>query len=342
MHSHDYYEIPIAQVIAETESAVSLVLDVPDSLQGIFCYRPGQFLTVRLPIHGKYRHRCYSLCSAPGADAKHKITIKRVEGGVVSNQICSELRAGDKILVQPPAGHFVPASLEEDLLLFAGGSGVTPVLSILKEALARGSGKIVLVYANRDERSVIFREELADLSAAHPGRLTVLHWLETVQGLPSAAQLASLVGAWNRYEAFVCGPEPFMASVSQALVSLGVPDERIHVERFVSLPDEDPAEAIDAIEGGADARLDVLIDGEQHALVWPKNAKMLDTMLAVGLDAPYSCRVGGCSACMCRVIKGDVHMAQNLVLDARELAEGWVLACQSFPVSESIAVEIPG
>jgi 3-ketosteroid 9alpha-monooxygenase subunit B len=340
MHSHDYYEVPILEVVVETETAVSLVLDVPEELRETFRYRPGQFLTLRVPVEGKFRHRCYSLSSAPDLDAKHKITVKRVDNGLVSNEICSSLRSGQKILVQPPAGHFVPASLDEDFLLFAGGSGITPVLSILKAALAEGSGKVVLLYANRDQRSVIFRDELIDLAAAHPERLTVLHWLETVQGLPTAAQLASLVRPWASCEAFICGPELFMAGVSTALATLGVDDERIHLERFVSLPDEDAAETM-PVSAGEDVRLEVLIDGERHELQWARNAKMLDTMLAAGVDAPYSCRVGGCSACMCRVQKGAVRMAQNLVLDERELAEGWVLACQAFAESDEVSVEIP-
>ncbi|MCZ4344064.1 FAD-binding oxidoreductase [Sphingomonadaceae bacterium G21617-S1] len=157
MHSHGYYEIPVANVIDETDSAISIELDIPAELESTFHYRPGQFLTVRLAIQGKYRHRCYSLCTASGVDKKPKITVKRVEGGLVSNQICSNLSAGEKILLQPPAGHFGPKSLDGDFLLFAGGSGITPILSIIKAALAHGSGKIGLIYANQNERSVIFR-----------------------------------------------------------------------------------------------------------------------------------------------------------------------------------------
>ncbi|MCZ4342999.1 iron-sulfur cluster-binding domain-containing protein, partial [Sphingomonadaceae bacterium G21617-S1] len=182
--------------------------------------------------------------------------------------------------------------------------------------------------------------ELSLLAAAHPDRLTVIHWLESVQGLPSEEQLRSMVQPWSSYEAFICGPEPFMAAVQRALVSLGMPERLIHLERFISLPDEDPADTIET-PAGEDVRLTVSMDGEQRTIIWPRNAKMLDTMLTAGVDAPYSCRVGGCSACMCRVTSGEVRMAKNLVLDEKELEEGWILACQSFPISDGVEVEIP-
>ena len=341
MRRHDFFELPVSQVIRETDNAVSLVFDVPPVLKEIFTYRAGQFLTLRRRVDGKYRHRCYSLCSAPEVDARHKITIKRVDGGLVSNDICSNVRAGMVLLVQPPAGSFVPSSLDQDLLLFAGGSGVTPVLSILKAALLKGTRRIALVYANRDERSVIFRDELIELSVRHPDRLTIINWLESVQGLPTASQLASLARPFAPRETFVCGPEMFMTNVSEALSLLGVPGKRIHVERFVSLPDEDAAKPELADESAADTKLQVLMDGVEHDVVWPASMKMLDAMLAAGLDAPYSCRVGGCSACMCRILSGNVRMIENLILDDREMAEGWVLACQAHPLSSEVRAEIP-
>jgi 3-ketosteroid 9alpha-monooxygenase subunit B len=339
---HDYVAVPVLEVIQETESAVSVVLDVPDVLADAFRYQPGQFLTLRVEVGGKHRHRCYSLSSAPGLDPRHKVTVKRVEGGLVSNWICSSLRKGQSLLVQPPAGHFVPHALDHDFLLFAGGSGVTPVMSILKTVLASGTGRVLLVYANRDERSVIFADELRNLVSAHPERLTVLHWLETVQGLPGAAQLAALVGHRAQAEAFICGPEPFMIGVSTALEQLGFERGRIHVERFVSLPDEDAEPALVGPDpGGADVDLTVLLDGEEHRLPWKHGEKLLDTMLAANIRAPYSCRVGGCSACMCKLLDGEVKMAMHPALDDRDIAEGWVLSCQSYPVSSSARVEFP-
>jgi 3-ketosteroid 9alpha-monooxygenase subunit B len=345
MRSHGYFSVPIHEVIRETESAISLVLKVPGELTDLFEYRPGQFLTLRVQVDGKNRHRCYSLASAPGVDAMLKITIKRVDRGLVSNLLCSNARAGQTILVQPPAGAFVPASLDQDFLLLAAGSGVTPVLSILKAALAEGRGHIALFYANRDEASVIFRDELIALSARYPDRLTIIHWLESVQGLPMDDHLAGLMKPFADRVAFICGPEPFMAASVRALNALGVHRDHIHVERFISLPDEEPEEE-DAAEPGSDkvqgvTKLIVKFDGVEHEVPWPAELKMLEAMLAAGLDAPYSCRVGGCSACMCRVTSGEVGMTKNLVLDDRDLAEGWVLACQGYSCSAEVNCEIP-
>ena len=338
MHDHGFHALTVAEVVAETDQAVSLAFDVPAELRDAFAYTPGQFLNVRRLVGGKTRQRCYSLCSSPQVGEPLRIAIKRVEGGLVSNDLCGGVQAGDVIEVQPPAGHFTPAALDGDFLLIAGGSGVTPVLSILKSALAVGTGKIALVYANRDDRSIIFGETIAELARRHPGRLIVLHWLESVQGLPRPDLLAELMRPWANAEVFICGPEPFMVSATEALTAIGVPEARVHLERFVSLPDEDDIVAPEA--SGEEASLQVAIDGETRDLAWPSGTKLLDTMLAAGIDAPYSCRVGGCSACMCRVTSGEVRMAINLVLDDAEIAEGWVLACQAYAGTPSVAIEI--
>ena len=340
MRRHDYFEIPIYEVIAETDSAVSLVLDVPKYLDDVFRYRPGQFVTVRVLVGGKHRHRCYSLASAPDIDARPKITIKRVAEGLVSNEICSNVRGGQTLLVQPPAGMFVPSSLDDDLLLFAGGSGITPVLSILKSVLLNGKGNVALIYANRNEASVIFRDELLALSAAHPDRFTLIHWLESVQGLPTAKRIAELVRPFATRESFICGPEAFMACVMQVLRSLSVPDEKAHLERFISLPDEQPEKAVNADPQQPATKLTITLDGTEHELSWAPDQTMLDSMLAAGLNAPSSCRVGGCGACMCRVRTGEVRMTNNLVLDERDIKEGWVLACQAHPLSSEVRCEI--
>ena len=348
MHSHEYFDIPIGDVIHETGSAISIVFDVPQKLAETFRYRPGQFLTMRVLVDGKYRHRCYSLASAPGVDARHKVTVKRVDQGLVSNELCSNAKVGQVLQVQPPAGLFVPADLNAKFLLLAGGSGITPILSIAKSALADGHGHIALFYANRDEASVIFRDELNELCGRYPSRLTMIHWLETVQGLPTSQHLAGLLKPFVSRDTYICGPAPFMDAAVDALTAIGVSRQRIHLERFISLPDEDAEgepsarqPAASAQGGKAVTRLTVLIDGKQHEIHWSPNQKMLDAMIAAGIDAPYSCRVGGCSACMCRVTEGEVTMAKNLVLDEQDLAEGWVLACQGQPNSAQVRCQIP-
>jgi 3-ketosteroid 9alpha-monooxygenase subunit B len=337
-----YHRLRIAAVLDETPDAKSLVFECPRTAAGreSFAYRPGQFLTLRIPQAQGSIARCYSLASSPFTDTTMKVTVKRVAGGRGSNWVCDSLAAGDEIEVLPPAGVFSPRSLDGDFLLFAGGSGITPVMSILKSALAQGRGQVVLVYANRDERAVIFRAELAALAAAYPERLIVHHWLESVQGLPSQQQLMQLARPWQAHESFICGPGPFMDGVAAALAALGFERSRVHFEKFVSLgsdPGEIPAPIV-APGDGPVSQLDVLLDGQTRRLDWPEQAALLDVLLSAGLNPPYSCREGRCSACMCRVSAGQVAMRRNEVLDARDVEDGWILACQSLPRSPALCI----
>ena len=199
---------------------------------------------------------------------------------------------------------------------------------------------MLLVYANRDEQSVIFHADLRALVAEHPERLVVLHWLETVQGLPAKKPLQEIVRPWGHAEAFICGPAPFMDCAADALKELGVARERVHIERFTSLAG-DPwteVEAAAPVEGERTVDLVVLLDGETHELDWPQSQKLLDFLLDKGLDAPYSCREGACSACGLKLVEGEVVMENNSVLEQEDLDEGWRLACQSRPVSDAVKV----
>lgn len=308
-------EIRVAEVIEETPDAVSLVLDAD------FRYEPGQFVTFRLP---NGLERCYSLSSSPYTGEKPTVTVKRMPGGECSGWICSSVVAGTVLEARPPAGQFTPSSLDHDLALFAGGSGITPVMSIIKSLLSRGSGRAVLFYANRDPSSVIFAAELRRLAAEHPGRLQVTHWLECLQGIPSAAQLAAWVAPFARREALVCGPGPFMDAVLDAL-----PTAR--VERFDVVQEE-------IEETGSASTVEVSLDGERKRLAWPSHRRLLDVLLDNGLDAPYSCRQGQCSACACRVVRGEVRLLHNEVLDAEDLADGYALACQALPVTDEVEI----
>jgi 3-ketosteroid 9alpha-monooxygenase subunit B len=329
------YRLRVAEVIAETDDARSFVLEVPPALTEQFQYRPGQFLTVRVPTDIGPVARCYSISSAPAPAAADKltITVKKTRDGLGSVWLCEKVAAGTELEVLPPAGRFTPRALDEDFLLLAAGSGITPVLSILRAALAGGQGRVTLVYANRDERSVIFAAELRRLVAAHPGRLTVVHWLETVSGLPTAAALTELCRGWAgpASEVFLCGPTPFMAAAEAGLRELGV--ARIHIERFQSLTDDPfgPVVEVEAAAGEATFELAVELDGAEHELAWPAGRRMLDVLVEGGLAAPSSCREGRCGACTCRLVDGEVEMVNNEVLDAQDLADGYVLACQSLP-----------
>ncbi|MEO6082273.1 MAG: FAD-binding oxidoreductase [Umezawaea sp.] len=228
-----FHALRVAEVIVETEDTRSLVFDVPADLADEFRYCPGQFLTVHIPHaeHGPVA-RCYSLSSSPHTADPLMVTVKRTPSGLGSDWLLRGVREGSVVHVQPPAGRFTPASLDGDFLFLAAGSGITPVMSIIKSALAAGSGRLALIYANRDERSVIFAGQLDALAAAHPDRFTLLHWLETLQGLPDPARLRALAEPFRDRDAYVCGPGPFVAGVSDALAGLGVPSERTHLEQF--------------------------------------------------------------------------------------------------------------
>jgi 3-ketosteroid 9alpha-monooxygenase subunit B len=350
---NDPYQVRVADVIKETADARSIVLEVDPEHRDAFTYTPGQFLTVGVPsTRTGVAARCYSLSSAPHESDLLKITVKRTVDGYASNWICDNVKVGQTLTVLPPSGIFTPKDIDADLLLFGGGSGITPVISIAKSALARGSGQVVLLYANRDEGSVIFKDELNELADKYPDRLTVVHWLETVQGLPTADHMRTFAAHFLSYDAFVCGPGPFMSGVVSALKELGFPRERRHQEKFVSLggnPFGDVFEDISAeVEGdpagdgpkrAEPARLRGDLDGVDFDFAdWPAEKRLLDFLLEKGVDAPFSCREGNCSACACRVIEGEVEMVHNEVLDDDDLAEGIRLSCQSLPVSDEVRI----
>jgi 3-ketosteroid 9alpha-monooxygenase subunit B len=363
--SDDSFELTVVDVVEETADAHSISFEVPAGAEEAFAYRPGQFLTLAVPSDQTgVAARCYSLSSSPVGGGPLTVTVKRTADGYASNWICDHLREGDTIHVLPPSGIFTPASLSADLLLFAGGSGITPVVSITRTALHQGTGRIVLFYANRDESSVIFARELAALAAEHPDRLVVVHWLESVQGLPSQEQMRAFASAYASYDAFVCGPAPFMKMTVAALKELEFPRERRHQEKFVSLGGnpfgdlhqrEVAEQEIEAAEGDAEGatasaeadadrpqgpvRLEVELDGERHVFDdWAPGTTMLDHLESKGVKAPYSCREGECSACAVRLLGGEVKMLHNDVLDDEDLADGIRLGCQSVAVTDTVAV----
>jgi 3-ketosteroid 9alpha-monooxygenase subunit B len=344
-------ELQIAEVVAETDDARSLVFAVPDAAgdPGIpserLRYAPGQFLTLRVPSDrtGSVA-RCYSLCSSPFTDDALTVTVKRTADGYASNWLCDHAHKGMRIHVLAPSGNFVPKTLDGDFLLMAAGSGITPIMSICKSALTEGSGQVTLLYANRDDRSVIFADALRELSAKYPDRLTVLHWLESLQGLPSATALAKLAAPHTGRPVYICGPGPFMDAARSALEALKVPAPQVHIEVFKSL-ESDPFAAVKIEEvaqgpddGAPPATAVVELDGETHTVSWPRNAKLLDVLLAKGLDAPFSCREGHCGACACTLRSGKVNMEVNDVLEQQDLDDGLILACQSRPESDSVEV----
>jgi 3-ketosteroid 9alpha-monooxygenase subunit B len=333
-----FHQLMVASVVTETDEACSLVFDVPPGLETAFGYQPGQFLTVRIPSDrdGSVA-RCYSLCSSPLTGDPLTVTVKQTRGGYASNWIADNVKPGTVLEVLPPAGMFVPSSLDDDYLLLAAGSGITPVMSILKSVLAGGRGRVVLVYANRDERSVIFGSALKELAASAGSRLLVVHWLDVLQGLPTAEQLVPIVRPFAAYQIFASGPDPFLSVVRAAASAIGIPQRGVHVERFLSLQ-HNPFETPEPVAGGVAATLEVTFDGATTSLAWPAGRRMLDVLIDAGLDPPFSCREGICGACACQLVDGKVEMASNEVLEDADIADGLILACQSVALTPDVSV----
>ncbi|MCD6640352.1 MAG: ferredoxin--NADP reductase [Nocardioides sp.] len=364
MATEESFLLDVREVRQETADAVSVVFEVPAEHEETFAFKPGQFLTLGVPSDQTgLVARCYSICVPPGEPLT--VMVKRTVDGYASNWINDKLVVGDSVRVLPPAGIFTPKSLDADLLLWAGGSGITPVLSILRTALAQGTGKVVLFYANRDQDSVIFGDQLRTLAAEHPERLQVVHWLESVQGLPSQEQLRAFAAAYADRTSFCCGPAPFMKLVSDALRSLDFPRDRRHQEKFVSLggnPFGDVeevlaaqatlAEADDADEAdeapaapafAGPVAVEVELDGTHYAFDdWDGKEPLLVFLEGKGVPAPFSCREGECSACACMLLEGDVAMDRNEVLEAEDLADGIRLSCQARPLTEKLRITYNG
>jgi 3-ketosteroid 9alpha-monooxygenase subunit B len=319
-----YHQLRVESVIPETDDA--------------FAYKPGQFLTLRIPSDREGSvARCYSLCSSPVIGDPHAVTVKRMPGGYASHWIGDNVKPGMILDVLPPAGTFTPPSLDGDFLLLAAGSGITPVMSILKSVLAGGRGRVVLVYANQDESSIIFGTRLRELAASAGPRFLVVHWLDSVQGLPTSEGLQPLLRPFAGYQIFACGPDPYLNVVRDASAAVGVPPRGIRVERFLSLQDN-PFESPAPVEGGVEATLEVTLDGQTRSLRWAPGTRMLDLLIDAELDPPYSCREGICGACACQLVSGEVEMAHNEVLEDADLADGLILACQSVARTPTVKV----
>lgn len=345
-------DLTVRDVIVETPDACSIVFEIPEQDKARLQYLPGQFLTMRVPSEERGAvARSYSLSSAPGLDDSLKVTVKRTAGGYASNWLCENLAAGDTIAVLPPSGRFTPANLHDDLLLFAGGSGITPVISILKTALVMGTARIHLVYANKDSGSVIFNDELADLEARYAGRVVIRHWLDAEHGFPTVQRVVDEARANLDSQVYVCGPPPFMDTVAEGLRIAGVPRKSVHREVFSSLtgdpfsievvrePGKQMAAHSIAGEPGDVADTVVRIAGESLRFPWPRERNLVEVLLERGVEVPYSCRSGECGSCACSVISGKVEMARSDILDEEDIASGYILGCQARPVSPAVEIE---
>ncbi len=337
-----FHELRVARIVQETPDARSFVLDVPRSLRELFRHQAGQFLTLQIQFGAATLNRCYSLSSAPDCDDELQFTVKRVTEGRVSNWFHDEIRAGHVVRVLPPAGGFTlrPES-RRPLALFGGGSGITPVLSILKTALATTERSMKLVYANRDADSIIFRDALGALAGRHAGRFALVHHLDAERGFLDEARVRSEIAEWTEdAEFYLCGPGPFMDLVERVLHDEGVPSGRIFIERFeFAAPAEAEAtEASSAAVADAPATITVHLDGVAHEIPYDAGDTLLQTARKAGLSPPSACEDGYCGCCMATLLRGEVAMAQCHALDDDDRARGMILTCQARPTSGAIEV----
>ncbi|ODR16706.1 ferredoxin--NADP reductase [Mycolicibacterium porcinum] len=328
--------VRVKQVIRETIDAVSLVLDVPEPAKDQFLYLAGQFVTLEATIDGTRHRRCYSMSSSPAVEPDLRITVKRDRDGLVSNWINDTVAVGDELHIAPPEGRFVLTPTDRDVVTFAGGSGITPVFSLVHSALAATTRKARLFYANRDLESVIFRDALAKLTDVHAGRFEVHHHLDDHDGIVSPQRIADFIAgtAHTSTDYYVCGPAPFMDTVEQVLLDAGIPRRQLHLERFTvaAIPPPDPDQPVVTEE--------VTIELDRQTVTVPYRAgnTLLQTARLAGLKAPSSCETGSCGTCMAQVVEGCARMHNNDALDDDEVADGWVVTCQALPTTRTVRV----
>jgi ring-1,2-phenylacetyl-CoA epoxidase subunit PaaE len=354
--SISFHTLRIAEVIAETADAKSIRFELPEDLRQAFSFKPGQHLTLKADIAGEDVRRTYSLCVSP-QDDELKVTVKRIAGGVFSNWANDNLKPGDQIEVMAPHGSFTwdfQPGARNHYVGFAGGSGITPVISLLKTALTtEPESRFTLFYGNRDSASVIFLEELAGLKNRFMGRLQVHHFLaeesediELFNGMLDRTKcelvLGTLVDPEEVDAFFICGPGPMMDAADEALRSIGIPHERILIERFTAgRPSAALAEQMQALQSRAQGlTMMVTLDGRKRRVPFDAAAgNILDSARIAGLPAPYACKAGVCATCRARVVSGDVEMGARYGLTDQEIASGYVLTCQSIPKGEGVEVD---
>lgn len=348
------HPLKVIKVESQTKDAVAVSFDVPAELHDTYAYKAGQYLTLQFELNGEQVRRSYSLCSSPVVDEPLRIGVKRVTGGLVSNHINDNVKVGDTIEVLPPDGRFY-ADVKKDsyktYYLFSAGSGVTPILSILRTVLYTEPHSYVhMIYGNRNQDSVLFKKELEQLQKKYADRLILIHSLSKPKsnwfggddmpyrkGRVDANAVNWFINEYPPYaqnvEYYICGPGKMIESTQKALQQIDVPTERIYIESF---GDSQKTTKIDAVEN---AQLTATLHGKKFIVTIHKDKTVLRALIDVSADPPYSCEGGVCSTCLCKLKSGTVAMKKNMVLSEKEVADGYILSCQSIPTSKEVEIE---
>lgn len=346
-----YLSLTVREIIKETHDTVTIIFDHPEiPLE----YRPGQFLTLIFNIEGKEERRSYSLCTSPFTDENPAVTIKRVSDGKVSNFINDSLKPGDTVRIMPAMGAFTTDPIntnKRNVVVFGAGSGITPLMSIIKSVLhIEGNSKVTLIYGNRDEQSIIFKNLLTDLKDKYKDKLNIIHVLSQpgadwkgVSGRLTKDVVKEILLDLPEFkvsdaEYFLCGPSGFMHTVENSLEELNVPKSKVFKESFVSSGTEKDAES--GQSEITEQNVKIVLDGEEHDVkVIPKKT-ILEAGLDDNIDMPFSCQSGLCTACRGKLLSGKVHMEENDGLTDEELENGYVLCCVSHPLTDDVKIEI--
>jgi len=352
-----FHPLAVRSVDPLTDDAVCVSFTIPDELRADFAFRAGQHLTVRRIEDGEDVRRSYSICSTPRELAEHgviRIGVKAVTGGVFSTFATNALRPGDRVEVMPPLGHFTTDFTSERsrrYVMVAAGSGITPILSLVATALdVEPESTVTLVYGNRYARSVMFAEELGDLKDRYPSRLHLVHVLsrepqdaDLLSGRVDADRLARLIEAGlvpvDAHEWFLCGPYGMVLDARAVLAERGIDESVIHTELFHVDDVPAPVSAAPDEADQGDVTVTVLLDGRASRLTMRRDERVLDAALRIRAELPYACKGGVCSTCKAKIVDGRVEMARNYALEPDEVAAGYILTCQSSPVTDEVTVD---
>lgn len=334
--STEFYSLELKEKRRETEQAVSLIWNVPTDLKQEFQYKAGQYLTIKATINGESVRRAYSISTNP-KEEELKVSVKLVDGGKMSNFLINDLQEGDRVEVMQAQGTFTLEKKSDTVGFFAAGSGITPVISLIKECIQNNCSKISLHFGNRTEADAMFKSELDQLAQEYPGFEVQYHYSSQGQRIDSSAvKNHAMNGMCEQY--FICGPEGFNEEIKNALLNLGLKDEDAHIEFFAS-PKSESNEGTSAAEvSGEIADVELIIDDEHHKVSLNPQETLLEAGERIGIDPPFSCQSGVCTTCRAKVIKGKVDMENNFGLSQDEIDEGFVLTCIGKPVSPGVVV----